>query len=95
MPNFGFGKIQKLREVACVHLVATVGDQAGGQLCFGAATSTGEGTRPAITGREAPTSPAPFLFLLPLIKSEALSDSSLPFWPHTKRGGEGSRGWLL
>lgn len=48
----------------------------------------------AIPGWEAPTFPfpAPFPLLPPLIKSEVLSDSSLPLWPHTKRGGEGL--WL-
>lgn len=49
-----------------------------------------EGRGCSRTAWEAHTFPFPAPFPSSLhIKSEVHSDCSLPFWPHTKRGGEG------
>lgn len=69
-----------------------------GRLCWGSdwlpalfwGNNEQRGGDAAVPAWEAHTFPFPAPFPSSLhIKSEVHSDCSLPFWPHTKRGGEG------
>lgn len=79
----------------CTHLVASVEDQAGGQLCFGAATSIGEGIQPYQAGRPLLSlSQPPFLSFLPSLNLRFFQTAPSPSGP-TQRGAERGSGWLL
>lgn len=79
----------------CAHLVASVGDQAGGQLCFGTATIIGEGIQSYPAGRPLLSlSQPPFLSFLPSLNLRFFQTAPSPSSP-TQRGAErGSGAWL-